>query len=117
MKIKRKNSNKNLSSNSNIPKKDAPLRDQKDSIQNTQPSLGSTIKETIVAGFGLGVGSEIAHRVISAVLGPRQISIESSNKEDKCQEFRNKYEQCLKDPKDNKCVNELENYQQCLKSF
>ena len=81
------------------------------------PSLGSTIKETMVAGFGLGVGSEIANRAVSALLGPRQISIESSSdkdKEDRCQELIIKYEQCLKD---DKCINELENYQQCLKSF
>ena len=98
-----------------IKRKNRIFKEEPTNIQKTQqPSLGSTIKETIVAGFGLGVGSEIANRAVSAVLGPRQISIESSNKEDKCQEFRNKYEQCLKE---NKCINELENYQQCLKSF
>ena len=99
-----------------IKRKNHTSTSHKDKVETS--SLGSTIKETIVAGFGLGVGSEIANRAVSAVLGPRQISIESSSdKENRCQQFRIKYEQCLKDPKDDKCVNELENYQQCLKSF
>jgi hypothetical protein len=101
-----------------IKRKNHTSTSQKDKVET--PSLGSTIKETIIAGFGLGVGSEIANRAVSAVLGPRQISIESSSdkdKEDRCQQFRIKYEQCLKDQKNDKCVNELENYQQCLKSL
>jgi hypothetical protein len=96
-----------------IKRKNHTLSSKENKVET--PSITSTIKETILAGFGLGVGSEIAHRAVSAVMGPRQITIEQpSNKEDKCQKFRNKYERCLKD---NKCIDELENYQQCLKSL
>jgi dsRNA-specific ribonuclease len=82
------------------------------------PSMASTIKETIVAGFGLGVGSEIAHRAVSAVLGPRQIEVQhqsdKSKNDNRCQEYLQKYEKCLKE---NSCSDELENYQKCLKSI
>ena len=97
MKIKRKNHN--LSSKEN---------------KVETPSITSSIKETIVAGFGLGVGSEIAHRAVSAVLGPRQIEIQHQKQDDKCSEYLNKYQKCLKE---DSCIDELKNYQQCLKSL
>ena len=105
MKIKRKNHT--LSSKENK---------QENKVET--PSMASSIKETIVAGFGLGVGSEIAHRAVSAVLGPRQIEIQhqktEDDKNDKCGEYLNKYQKCLKE---NSCLDELENYQKCLKSI
>ena len=35
------------------------------------PTLGQTVKE----GFGLGLGSAVAHRVVGAVLGPPKIEM------------------------------------------
>ena len=73
-----------------IKRKNHTLSSKENKLET--PSMTSTIKETFFAGFGLGVGSEIAHRAVSAILGPRQITIEHpSYKEEKCQEFRNKY--------------------------
>jgi hypothetical protein len=36
-----------------------------------QPTLGQTIKE----GFGYGVGSAVAHRVVGAFLGPQTVAV------------------------------------------
>lgn len=35
------------------------------------PTLGQTVKE----GFGLGLGSAVAHRVVGAVLGPPKVEM------------------------------------------
>ncbi len=84
---------------------------------HSNPSMFSTIKETVVAGFGLGVGSEIAHRVVSSVLGPRTISVvneNTQNSDTRCKEQLENYEKCLK--RDN-CLDELETYQTCVKKY
>ena len=101
MKIKRMNHTSSSNKKVDIP-------------SSSTPSITSSIKETIVAGFGLGVGSEIAHRAVSAVLGPRQIEIQHQKQDDKCGEYLNKYQKCLKE---DSCIDELENYQKCLKSI
>ena len=83
----------------------------------SNPSILSTIKETVVAGFGLGVGNEIAHRVVSSVLGPRTISVVNENTQNSdghCKEQLENYEKCLK--LDN-CLDELETYQKCVKKY
>lgn len=83
--------------------------------KTSTPSISSAIKETLIAGFGLGIGSELANRAVAAVLGPRQIEVQSDkSKNDRCQEYLQKYEKCFKD---NNCGDELEKYQQCLKSI
>ena len=95
-----------------IKRKNHTLSSKENKVET--PSMASTIKETIVAGFGLGVGSEIAHRAVSAVMGPRQIEVQHQKQDDKCCEYLSKYQKCLKE---NSCLDELENYQQCLKSL
>lgn len=79
----------------------------------SKPGVLSTMKETIVAGFGLGVGNEIAHRAVSSILGPRTVEVQYSNVSNTCQEQLQKYEKCLKQ---NNCIDELESYQSCIKS-
>ena len=41
------------------------------------PTLGQTVKE----GFGLGLGSAVAHRVVGAVLGPPKIETVAAPKQ------------------------------------
>jgi hypothetical protein len=81
-------------------------------------SLLSNMKETVIAGFGLGVGNEIAHRVVSSVLGNKTISVVHDNNQhidnNKCKDLFEKYQKCVKN---NNCYDELENYTTCLKNI
>ena len=86
-----------------------------------QSSTFSNIKDTIISGFGLGVGSEIAHRAVSSIIGPRTVEIQhsqsnSSNSNSSCQEQIKIYEKCLKQSNQKNCIDDLETYQQCVKS-
>jgi hypothetical protein len=86
----------------------------KNSTQTTTHASSSTfsnIKDTIVAGFGLGVGNEIAHRAVSSIMGPRTVEIQQSQPISSCQEELKKYEKCLKQ---NNCMDEQEFYKQCV---
>lgn len=42
------------------------------------PTLGQTIKE----GFGYGVGSAVAQRVVGAFLGPQTVAVKQTQSED-----------------------------------
>lgn len=76
----------------------------------------STLKETVVAGFGIGAGSEIAHRVVSSILGPRTVEVTHSKPLNACQEILQKYEKCIKQTQQNDlCTNDLENYKKCIR--
>jgi hypothetical protein len=89
-----------------------------------QSSTFSNIKDTIISGFGLGVGNEIAHRAVSSIMGSRTVEIQHSqsnstnttNSTNSCQEQMKMYEKCLKKSNQNNCLDELEVYQQCVKS-
>jgi hypothetical protein len=85
----------------------------KNPIPNIQSSSTfSNIKDTIVAGFGLGVGNEIAHRAVTSIMGPRTVEIQHSQPQiSSCQEELTKYEKCLKQ---NNCMDEQEFYQKCV---
>lgn len=73
-------------------------------------STFSNIKNTIVAGFGLGVGNELAHRAVTSIMGSRTVEIQQPNPIS-CQEELKKYEKCLKQ---NNCIDEQEFYKQCI---
>lgn len=77
-------------------------------------STFSNIKDTIISGFGLGVGNEIAHRAVSSIIGPRTVELQHTLSNNSCQEQLKKYEKCLKQ---NSCLDEIEEYQQCVKSM
>lgn len=96
----------------------------KNPTPTTQQPISTTfsnIKDTIISGFGLGVGNEIAHRVVSSIIGPRTVEIQHSessttNSNNSCKEELKKYEKCLKESKQqNNCFEENEVYQQCVK--
>ena len=81
-----------------------------------QSSTFSSLKETVIAGFGLGAGSEIAHRVVSNILGPRTVEVTHSKPLNACQEMLQTYEKCIKQNQQNDlCTNELEKYQKCIR--
>ena len=44
-------------------------------IWNSAPAPAPTLGQTIKEGFGLGLGSAVAHRVVGAVLGPPKIEM------------------------------------------
>ena len=84
-----------------------------------QSSTFSTLKETVVAGFGLGAGSEIAHRVVSNILGPRTVEVTHSTHSkplNACQEMLQAYEKCIKQNQQNDlCTDDLEKYHKCIR--
>lgn len=76
----------------------------------------STLKETVIAGLGIGAGSEIAHRVVSSILGPRTVEVSHSKPLNVCQEMLQTYEKCIKQTQQNDlCTNDLENYKKCIR--
>jgi len=87
------------------------LKNSTPTTTHPSSSIFSNIKDTIVAGFGLGIGNEIAHRAVSSIMGPRTVEIQRSQTIS-CEEELAKYEKCLKQ---NNCMDEQEFYQQCVK--
>ena len=83
----------------------------KNSPNTNNSSVFSTVKETIVTGFGLGVGNEVAHRLVSSILGPRKIEVQEKKQE--CSNELEQYQRCLKL---NNCTDELIVYNKCVKS-
>jgi hypothetical protein len=64
----------------------------------TPPSLGQSLKD----GFGLGVGSAIAQRMVTSVFGPPTVNtvvtnpVQQANREDPCYKERMAFDTCMK---------------------
>lgn len=90
-------------------------------ISVPQPTFGQIVKE----GFGLGAGQAIAHRAVSAILGPTQIAVapapasaplsETKISQPSCETERHQFESCLKSKSfDNDCDTQLFSLKQCI---
>jgi hypothetical protein len=86
-------------------------------ISVPQPSFGQIVKE----GFGLGAGQAIAHRAVSAILGPTQISVasapptETKISQSSCETERHQFESCLKSKSfDSDCDSQMFALKQCI---
>jgi len=66
------------------------------------PSVLSSIAGGLLHGFSFGAGSEIAHRTIETVSGPRTIHVENNNTELNCLQIQELYNKCLTVP-NNEC--------------
>jgi hypothetical protein len=68
-----------------------------------QPSQGGgmmqTLKESLVGGFGAGIGMNIADRAISSIFGARKVEVQhtntSSTSENECQDIIKLYKETL----------------------
>ena len=79
----------------------------------SQPGFGQIVKE----GIGFGIGQSIAHRAVSAILGPPTTTViqNSSEKKDYCVSEKNTFDLCMKTTiQEDRCNNEHLAYTQCL---
>ncbi len=60
------------------------------------PSTFQTLKESMISGLGTGVGMSVADRLVTTVLGPRKVEVQTENKiirSPECEEITRIYKQ------------------------
>ncbi len=61
------------------------------------PSLMQNLKDSMVSGLGAGVGMSVADRLVSSVLGPRKVEVETTHttipRSSECEEISKIYRQ------------------------
>ena len=65
-------------------------------VPSSTPSTFQTLKETMVSGLGAGVGMSVADRLVTTVLGPRKVEVQTENKivrSPECEEITRIYKQ------------------------
>ena len=68
------------------------------STPSSTPSTFQTLKETMVSGLGAGVGMSVADRLVTTVLGPRKVEVQTENKivrSPECEEITRIYKQTI----------------------
>ncbi len=86
-------------SSSNVPS--TTFRNPYSSVASTTPALSSTapsLGQSVKEGFGLGVGSAVAHRVVASIFGAPTVNVTQpvhTNKEP-CDKERLAFENCMK---------------------
>ena len=81
------------------------------------PSLGQSVKE----GFGLGVGSAVAHRVVASIFGAPTVNVAQTTGSVQpvkypCDKERIAFESCMKtQPMDTFCGQEQIAYTDCIR--
>jgi hypothetical protein len=76
-------------------------------------SAGSGFMSSIIQGFALGTGSQLASRSIDSVFGNKKIEIENNNK---CVKESELYLNCLENNEKNSCINFFDLLENCKKS-
>lgn len=76
-------------------------------------SSGSGFMSSIIQGFALGTGSQLASRSIDSVFGNKKIEIENNNK---CVKESELYLNCLENNEKNSCINFFDLLENCKKS-
>ena len=82
----------------------------------TAPSFGQTMKE----GFGLGVGSAIAHRVVGSILGAPTVNVTQASApiSHPCDKERVAFESCMKTQSmETFCGQEQIAYTDCIRTI
>lgn len=60
------------------------------------PSTFQTLKQSMLSGLGAGVGMSVADRLVTTVLGPRKVEVQTENKivrSPECEEITRIYRQ------------------------
>ena len=69
------------------------------SIQNSsipqQGGMIQTLKESVVGGFGAGVGMNIADRAISSIFGARKVEVQKVSSNSSCEDIMSIYKNAL----------------------
>jgi hypothetical protein len=64
-------------------------------IQPSQGGVLQSFKESLVGGFGAGIGMNVADRAISSIFGPRKVEVQHTNVENECQDIIKLYKETL----------------------
>ena len=68
---------------------------------STQGGIMQTLKESLVGGFGAGIGMNIADRAISSIFGARKVEVQhttigsDTNVENECQDIIKLYKEMI----------------------
>lgn len=75
-----------------------PFRNPLSGVGTYSPSPAPTFGQSMKDGFGLGVGSAIAQRVVSSVLGAPTVNVSSPSQvsNNPCDKERMAFESCMK---------------------
>lgn len=79
------------------------------------PSAMNSIKDSIISGFGFGIGSSIAHKVSDSIFTPSPTTPPPSNQKIDCNQMKNDMQTCMESY--NRDCNSLINfyYKECNK--
>ncbi len=65
-------------------------------IPSSTPSTFQNLKDSMISGIGAGVGMSVADRLVSTVLGPRKVEVESKVvRSPECEEISKVYTEAL----------------------
>ncbi len=82
------------------------------------PSIGTSIKDGIVSGFGWGIGTSVARSIFggsSSTQQPSQVNpVQTTQQIEKCSNEKNEYFTCLKYNSAGSCYNHEELLKACL---
>ena len=97
---------------SSVPVK-KPLDNNNSTLKNNDNNVGSGFLNSIIQGFALGTGSQLASRTIDSVFGNKKIEIENNNK---CFKESELYLNCLENNEKNSCIDFFNLLENCKKS-
>ena len=83
--------------------------------QSSPPSIMNSMKDSIISGFGFGIGSSIAHKVSDSIFTPSPTTPPPSNQKIDCNQMKNDMQTCMESY--NRDCNSLINfyYKECNK--
>lgn len=106
--------NKNKTSESSDPSATKSLDNNNSTLRSyDNNNIGSGFLSSIIQGFALGTGSQLASRTIDSVLGNKKIEIENNNK---CLKESELYLKCLENNEKNSCIDFFNLLENCKKS-
>lgn len=103
---------RNRKSVSSVPEK-KPLDNNNSTLRSSDNNVGSGFLNSIIQGFALGTGSQLASRTIDSVFGNKKIEIENNNK---CLKESELYLNCLENNEKNSCIDFFNLLENCKKS-
>ena len=103
----------NKTSGTNVPAK-KPLDNNNSTLKSNDNdnNIGSGFLNSIIQGFALGTGSQLASRTIDSVLGNKKIEIDNN----KCLKESELYLKCLENNEKNSCNDFFNLLENCKKS-
>ena len=83
--------------------------------QSSPPSIMNSMKDSIISGFGFGIGSSIVHKVSNSIFTPSPTTPPPSNQKIDCNQMKNDMQTCMESY--NRDCNSLINfyYKECNK--